>query len=272
MEYLKQETVDQVVSSSLSQRLSPEARPPITDNHAAHIIQLTRWGQTSLAADHLLFPEMNGALCATVSGVIRGLNILFASSRPAEDDSKTMLGEKLNSRQFAYEALVEMALNFYGLESRWLRDAEKNEALSYILNALDEWEASEREENSFTVARAVLNRWLARMKRVQKGVSMAARTASRIEEGLDFEKKVLRTFLEKAEKEITGNVYYRMVKEDRCKFGNDYALGLRWLRHLGFEQVSTNPVLAARAYQDEPSLYQSFREEFKRHPDIRCQF
>ncbi len=42
-----------------------------------------------------------------------------------------------------------------------------------------------------------------------------------------------------------------MVKEGKCKFGNDYALGLRWLRHLGFEQVSTNPVLAARAYQDE---------------------
>ena len=54
-----------------------------------------------------------------------------------------------------------------------------------------------------------------------------------------------------------------MVKEGRCKFGNDYALGLRWLRHLGFEQVSTNPVLAARAYQDEPALHRAFQEEFK---------
>ncbi len=58
-----------------------------------------------------------------------------------------------------------------------------------------------------------------------------------------------------------------MVKEGRCKFGNDYALGLRWLRHLGFEQVSTNPVLAARAYQDEPALHRAFQEEFKRHPN-----
>jgi hypothetical protein len=43
---------------------------------------------------------------------------------------------------------------------------------------------------------------------------------------------------------------------------------LRWLRHLGFEQVSTNPVLAARAYQDEPSLTEKFREEVKLHPNF----
>ena len=269
MEHLKQETVDQIVGTSVAQRLSSGARPPITDDHAAHIIQLTRWGQTGLAADHLLFPEINGSLAGTVSGLIRGLNILFASSKPAERDPKTVLTERLYLRQVAYETLLETALNFYGLESRWLKDAEKSEALSYIRNALDEWEATEREESGFTVARAVLNKWLAKMKRVQKGVSMAARAAARIEEGLDFEKKVLNTFLEKAEKEITGNIYYRMVKEERCKFGNDYALGLRWLRHLGFEQVSTNPVLAARAYQDEPSLYQTFKDEFKGTPIIK---
>ncbi len=60
-----------------------------------------------------------------------------------------------------------------------------------------------------------------------------------------------------------------MVKEGRCKFGNDYALGLRWLRHLGYEQVSTNPVLAARAYQDEPALTEIFREEVKHHPNFK---
>ncbi|MDP2969283.1 MAG: hypothetical protein Q8P64_08785, partial [Deltaproteobacteria bacterium] len=65
------------------------------------------------------------------------------------------------------------------------------------------------------------------------------------------------------------NIYYRMVKEGLCKFGNDYAIGLRWLRHLGFEQVSTNPVLAARAYQDEPSLTALFRDDVKRHPDFK---
>ena len=107
------------------------------------------------------------------------------------------------------------------------------------------------------------------MKRVQKGNSMVAQTALRIEAGLDFKKNVLVDFLKNAEKEIKGNIYYRMVKEGKCKFGNDYALGLRWLRHLGFEQVSTNPVLAARAYQDEPALREVFREEVKNHPSFK---
>ncbi len=267
MDRLKQETINNIVDSSVPERLSIEVRPPITDDHAAHIVQLTRWGQTSLAADHLLFPEINGALANAVSGVIRELNILFVSAKPVQSDSEAVLRQKVNFRQYAYEVLLEMALNFNGLESRWLNDSEKPEGLSYVLNALDEWETREREENVFTVARAVLEKWLARMKRVQKGTSMVARTAARIEEGLDFEKKVLSIFLEKAGKEIKGNIYYRMVKEGKCKFGNDYALGLRWLRHLGFEQVSTNPVLAASAYQDEISLHQIFQDEFKRDPN-----
>jgi hypothetical protein len=267
MDRLKQETINHIVDSSAPERLSIESRPPITDDHAAHIVQLTRWGQTSLAADHLLFPEINGALANTVSGVIRELNILFVTAKPLQSDSEAVLRQKVSCRQYAYEVLLEMALNFSGLESRWLNDDEKAEGLSYILNALDEWETLEREENAFTVARAVLEKWLARMKRVQKGTSMVAKTATRLEEGLDFEKKVLTIFLEKAGKEIKGNIYYRMVKEGKCKFGNDYALGLRWLRHLGFEQVSTNPVLAAIAYQDEISLHQAFQDEFKRHPN-----
>jgi hypothetical protein len=47
-------------------------------------------------------------------------------------------------------------------------------------------------------------------------------------------------FLDKCQAEIEGNVYTRMVREGFCRFGNDYALGLRWLRHLGFEQVFKN--------------------------------
>jgi len=98
---------------------------------------------------------------------------------------------------------------------------------------------------------------------------MVAQTAVRIEGGLDFKKNVLVDFLKSAEKEIKGNIYYQMVKEKRCKFGNDYALGLRWLRHLGYEQVSTNPVLAARAYQDEPALAEIFCDEVRKHSNFR---
>ena len=162
-----------------------------------------------------------------------------------------------------------MALNFYGLESRWLDEEEKTECITCILSVLEEWENLERKEGDFSIAAAVIEKWLSRMKRVQKGNSMVAQTALRIEQGLNFRKNVLVDFLKKAEAAIKGNIYYRMVKEGKCKFGNDYALGLRWLRHLGFEQVSTNPVLAARAYQDEPALTVVFQEEIKNHSDFK---
>ena len=269
MKALTQETINQIVNLSHPERLSLEARPPITDDHVAHVLQLTEWGQTNLAADHLLFPERNGILPQTVSGVIRELNILFTLSKPIISDREGFLRRTIHFRQYAYEVLLEMGLNFYGLESRWLNEEEKAESLQYIFAALEEWENLERKEGEFSIAVAVLGKRLSKMKRVQRGNSMVAKTAQRIEEGLDFRKSILVGFLKKAEAEIKGNVYYRMVKEGRCKFGNDYALGLRWLRHLGFEQVSTNPVLAARAYQDEPTLGEIFREEIKHQPDFR---
>ena len=261
-----QNLIDQMVQSNGPERLSLEGRPPITDDHVAHICQLAQIGQTSLAADHLLLPEINGILPKTVSGVIRELNILFFQSRPLDDETEATFQRKVLFRQYAYEVLVEMAVNFYGLESRWLLAPEKKVSVQYILNALEEWENREKSEGEYSVARAVVRKWLERMKKVQKGNSMVAKTASRIEGSLDFGKNILGDLLKNAEKEIKGNIYYRLMNEGKCRFGNDYALGLRWLRHLGFEQVSTNPVLAARAYQDNPDLSDIFREELRRHP------
>ncbi len=269
MRALTQEKIQRIVDSSIPERLSLGKRPPVTDEHVAHILQLTQMGQTHLAADHLLFPEMNGSLSKTVSGVIRELNILFVLSIPTKEDTEESLKKKINLRHYAYEVLIEAAINFYGLESRWLNEKEKSESIHYILNVLDEWENLERKEGRFSTAVAVIRKWLARMKRVQKGNSMVAGTALRIEESLDFQKNIIADFLKKAETEIKRNIYYKIVKEGKCKFGNDYALGLRWLRHLGFEQVSTNPVLAARAYQDEPELIERFREEVRNHPSFR---
>ncbi|MGQ9645058.1 MAG: hypothetical protein ACUVWO_00785 [Thermodesulfobacteriota bacterium] len=269
MKALTQGAIDQIVNSSVPERLSLEERPPITDDHAAHILRLIQMGQTPLAADHLLFPEMNGILPKIVGGFVRKLNLEFYAPIPSRSNKEESLPRKIRFQQYAYEALIEMALNFYGLESRWLLETEKVESLGYILALLEEWESLERKEGACSIAEAVIKKWLAKMKRVQKGNSMVAQTAVRIEGGLDLKKNVLVNFLRSAEKEIKGNVYYRMVKEKRCRFGNDYALGLRWLRHLGYEQVSTNPVLAARAYQDEPALSEIFCEEVKRHPHFR---
>ncbi len=261
-----QQTIDQIVNGSIPERLSLEGKSPISDDHVAHILQLTRWGQTCLAADHLLFPGINGHLSKTVVGVIRELNILFAVSNPSRAEDDESVREKVRLREYAYQVLLEMALNFYGLESRWLNDDEKAGCLQYIHNVLGEWENLEKIEGQHSIASAVLGKWLSRVKRVQKGSSMAAKTAFRIEAGLD-PKNLLGSFLNKAEAEIKTNIYYRMVKEGKCKFGNDYALGLRWLRHLGYEQVSTNPVLASRAYQDDPDLPLLFRRELEHN---RC--
>lgn len=257
------------MESSLPNSLSLSESPPHLDDHVAHLLSLVQRGQTTLASDHLLFPEINGRLAETVGGFIRELNLSFFLSRPLLDASKESLEQKIRLRAHAYEALLEMALNFYGLESRWLDEKEKGDSLGYIFHALQEWENLEREEDESSVAEAVLVKWLSRMKRVQKGNSMVARTALRIEEGIDFKKNLFDQFLKKAKTEIQENIYYRMVREEYGKFGNDYAIGLRWLRHLGFEQVSTNPVLAARAYQDEPSLTALFCDEVKRHPDFK---
>ena len=269
MKKMTQKDIHQIVNLSVAERLSLETRPPIPDDHVAHILLLTQMGQTTLAADHLLFPEMKGMLSKTVGGVIRKLNILFNGSKPLNTDKEETLRRKIHLRQYAYEVLLEMALNFYGLESRWLNQEEKSECIQYILWVLGEWENLEQKDGGFSIAEAVIGKWLSKMKRVQKGNSMAAKTALRIEEGLDFKENVLVAFLKKAETEIQGNIYYRVVKEGKCKFGNDYALGLRWLRHLGYEQVSTNPVLAARAYEDEPTLTEIFREEVKHHPKFK---
>jgi hypothetical protein len=266
MPALTQAFIDQIVASSLPERLSLEGKSPIADDHVAHILQLTQWGQTCLGADHLLFPEINGSLCKIVSGVIRELNILFVVSKPSPGDAEESLLKKIHFRQHAYELLLEMALGFNGLESRRLDEGEKSKSLHFISNVLGEWENLERLEGEVSIASAVVKKWLAKMKRVQKGNSMGAKAASRIEAGLDVQKNLLIPFLKQAEAEIKGNIYYQMVKQGKCKFGNDYALGLRWLRHLGYEQVSTNPVLAARAYQDDPDLAVLFREELKHHP------
>lgn len=266
---LTQEQIEQIVASSRPERLSDPAKRPMPGDHAAHVVRLVGWGHAALAADHLLFPEITGALPAVVAGVIRQLNIRFAQARLRAGDSGAEAARKIRDRQFGYEALLEMALNFSGLESRWLDAEERREAIRSIQAALAEWEAVEATEGQGSVAGAVVRQLLHRMRLVQQGGSMVARTATRIGEALDFGKPALVEFLRKAQAEIEGNIYTRLVREGRCRFGNDYALGLRWLRHLGFEQVSTNPVLAARAYQDDPRLSEIFRSEVRSHRKFR---
>jgi len=262
---LTQQQIDRIVMNSRPERLSDPGKRPIPSDHAAHVVQLTGWGQTTLAADHLLFPELNGVLPDIVAGIIRQLNIQFAQARVWPGDSEEEIARKVRQRQYGYETLIEMAINFYGVEGRCLESASRGQAVLSIRGALTEWEMREAQEGSGSVAVAVVRRFLERMKLVMKGGSMVAKTAMRIEQALDFKAPFLNAFLDECWDEIDNNIYAQMVCQGYCRFGNDYALGLRWLRHLGFEQVSTNPVLAAQAYKDDPDLSRIFQDEVKSH-------
>ncbi len=61
-------------------------------------------------------------------------------------------------------------------------------------------------------------------------------------------------------------VYWKMIEGNYCKFGNDYARGLETLRHLGFSQVSTNPVLAAKAFDEDTNLVSGLKKEVSMNP------
>ncbi|MBS7617611.1 hypothetical protein KEJ25_03260, partial [Candidatus Bathyarchaeota archaeon] len=81
------------------------------------------------------------------------------------------------------------------------------------------------------------------------------------------DRKITLSFLDALKEEIQSNVYYIMSRKGMCRFGNDYALGLRWLRRLGYVQVSTNPVLAAIAYRDDPNLWSKLEDYLRRNPE-----
>ena len=99
---LTQEQVEQIVASSRPERLSDPGKHPIAGDHAANVVQLAAWGQTTLAADHLLFPEITGALPAVVAGVIRQLNIRFVDAKIQAGDPEKEIAHKVRVRQYAY--------------------------------------------------------------------------------------------------------------------------------------------------------------------------
>ncbi len=242
--------------------------PPRVD-HADHIVKTALIGHTKLAADHILHPSMRGKLVEVLSSAIRRLNLEFIKARILPEDSEDVKRQKIITRQRCYEVLIELALNLAGMESRWVgfSEEEVDEALKRIAFTLSDWEAIERNEvGAAIVAEAVVSKILEEMKLVRKGDSMLANMAREIEAKLD-KNDITRSFVLIAKELIQSNIYYQFISRGMCKFGNDYALGLRWLRHLGFVQVSTNPVLAAIAYDDNPRLWEDFKEVVKQHPE-----
>ena len=193
-------------------------------------------------------------------------------SKVLSNDSDEVQRKKILVRQRAYEVLMEIAVNLAGTESGRVgfSGEEVDQTFRHIIQILEAWEALEKRERvgggESLIAETVVEKLLRDMKKVMAGAGMVAKMGEEIEGEL-VEGKSASSFVKAAKRTIQGNIYYRMVMESLCKFGNDYAIGLRWLRHLGYVQVSTNPVLAARAYEDDPRLWDRFREVVKEHPE-----
>src|SRR5512138_2883844 len=105
-----QAQIDRIVTESQPERLSDPGKRPIAGDHVAHVVQLVGWGQSALAADHLLFPELTGALPAVVGGILRQLTLRFVDARLRGDEPTNEVVRKVRQRQYCYEAALETAV------------------------------------------------------------------------------------------------------------------------------------------------------------------
>ena len=120
-------------------------------------------------------------------------------------------------------------------------------------------------EDSWTdSAREAVNTYLSDMSSVNLGDSLPGYMAERIRSHLGTDLRPS-YFIDAYAEVARDTVFWRMVEEKFCKFGNDYARGLETLRHLGFSQVSTNPVLAAKAFDEDPALVKKLQEEISKN-------
>ncbi|MEM3384790.1 MAG: hypothetical protein QXE78_04580 [Nitrososphaeria archaeon] len=235
----------------------PLSFPIDSTDHVDHVVKLALSGHDKLAADHLLNKEMIGSLASTVGSITRTLSLEFYKSKALSSQESQL------NRFRIYSVLAQIALNLFGYERTIIGfdDNEAKNSLEYVFQTLAEFESSEKKMFSSPVAGAVVDWILSDMKIVMSKFyrapgSMVSKIAETIEKKVDVENAVS-SFLKAAKDEIQGNIYYRLSLR-KNRFGNDYALGLRWLRHLGFVQVSTNPVLAAAAYVDDETLWEGY--------------
>lgn len=253
-------TLERVTEILRSSEPEPLVLPVRSIDHGDHFLRTALVGYPELAADHLLHPEAASNLPMIASSIVRRATLLIEREglRGCEERG---LEERVTRRARVYKAVLELALNLIGVERAWagIREDCADLVLQSLVNTLEAWEAAERSELGEPVVLAsVLKRGLEKARRVNRGKSMVAAMAAELERGLRGD-ALARSFIEAARRVFTENFYRRAYEAGICKFGNDYALGLRWLRHLGFVQVSTNPVLAGRAYDDDPELWDAFR-------------
>ncbi len=202
-------------------------------------------GQTLAVADRILISPQAGSLQSRVDELLDAIKNSGASG------------------DLICKTLIQLGMNFVGRDAEIVGYGaeEIDVALESVLDALDNLEGDH--------ATGVVNGFLADMKSVNLADSLSGLLAERIESNLDAG-NLARSFLELLKTNMRGGVYWQMIGENVCKFGNDFARGLEYLRHYGFCQVSTNPVLAAKAFDEDPSLDDELKAEIARHDEWKA--
>ena len=210
----------------------------------SEVVEALESGQTLAVADQILINPSKGSLGARVEA-------LLAAITESGADGKVVC-----------QALIRLGMNFAGRDAEIVGydAAEVDKAFDAVLKAIDNLNPA-----AGSAMGQVVGAFLAEMKSVNLGDSLAGLLAERIEPGLDDNPG--RTFLTGLKKEMRSGVYWEIIGKSYGKFGNDYARGLEYLRHYGFCQVSTNPVLAAKAFDEDEALTEELRGEIAKHED-----
>ncbi len=202
-------------------------------------------GQSLAVADRVLIDPEPGTLSTRVDELIGAVTGNGAS---ADEVCRT---------------LIRLGMNFVGRDAEIVGygSDEADSALSSVLTSIEGLSGEESDAMG-----SVVDEFLADMKSVNLSDSLSGLLAERIEGDLD-KGNPGGSFLAELKKQLRSGVYWRMIGEDYCKFGNDFARGLEYLRHYGFCQVSTNPVLAAKAFDEDPGLAEELKKEIAQHDD-----
>ena len=171
--------------------------------------------------------------------------------------------ESGGSGQHICKTLIQLGLNFVGRDAEIVGYGadEIEAALNRVLSVIDDLEGE-----TATAMIRVVDAFLSDMKSVNLSDSLSGLLAERIEPSLNRGNPG-RSFLELLKQHMRSSVYWQMIAGNYGKFGNDFARGLEYLRHYGFCQVSTNPVLAARAFDEDPRLTEALKAEIDKHDD-----
>ena len=210
-----------------------------------NVAQAIEGGHTLAVADQVLIDPEPGTLVSRVEDLLAAVG---ENQVPADQVCRT---------------LIRLGMNFVGRDAEIVGYGadEAEAALDRVLLAIDDLEGS-----AASAMGEVVGAFIADMNSVNLGDSLSGLLAERIEPGLDGSNPG-RSFLVLLKQQMRSGVYWQMIGERYCKFGNDFARGLEYLRHYGFCQVSTNPVLAAKAFDEDDSLTGELKAEIDKHDD-----